>query len=184
MNDFKFKKIAVRYSRNSILLILTANRSHTETTQRMVQKQKTPANRTYTEGSIQFSSKDWFHGELTRGKAEQALKSSGCDCFLIRQSKKKPGLSLIHNGELQHIKIKYGPSGYRLEGALHQTFSELQELVIYYTIPNKFCIPGASCAVETITIMQWYSSSECVLSCCYICSTPYRATGIGSLFHY
>ena len=80
-------------------------------------------------------SKDWFHGELTRRKAEQALTASDFDCFLIRQSQGSGDfvLSLTQQGKLAHIKIKYGPSGYELQGAPQLRFFGLQELVNCYS---------------------------------------------------
>ena len=77
------------------------------------------------------SDKEWYHGELTTDEAEQALKASGCDCFLIRQCQKVLVLSLLQNGNITHIPIKYGPGWYKLEGSM-QTFSELQELTFHY----------------------------------------------------
>ena len=77
------------------------------------------------------SDKEWYHGELTRDVAEQALKASGCDCFLIRHCQGVLVLSLVQNGNTTHIPIKYGPGWYKLEGST-QTFSELQELTHHF----------------------------------------------------
>ena len=88
----------------------------------------------YAKGSLSCSDKNWFHGELTREKAEQALAASGCDCFLIRQSQGALVLSLIQHGELHHIKIEYRPGGYELEdGSAQCRFLELEDLVSYYS---------------------------------------------------
>ena len=103
----------------------------------------------YAEGSLSCSDKNWFHGELTREKAEQALAASGCDCFLIRQSQGALVLSLIQHGELHHIKIEYGPGWYKLEGSSHQTFRELQELISHYhsnDISDKLSSLGSICS--------------------------------------
>ena len=79
------------------------------------------------------SDKEWYHGELTRDEAEQALKESGCDCFLIRHCQGVLILSLIHDGGFHHINVKYGPGWYELEnGTAEYTFDELNELVEYY----------------------------------------------------
>ena len=56
----------------------------------------------YCKGTLRESSKDWYRGELTREEAEQALKASGCDNFLIRQCQGVLVLSLIHDGEFHH----------------------------------------------------------------------------------
>ena len=77
------------------------------------------------------SDKEWYHGELTTDEAEQALKTSGCDCFLIRHSQGVLILSLVQNGNTTHIPIKYGPGWYKLEGST-QTFNELQELTHHF----------------------------------------------------
>jgi hypothetical protein len=87
----------------------------------------------YTKGFFAGSGKDWYRGELTREEAEQALKASGCDCFLIRQSRGVLVMSLIHGEEIHHITIIYGPGRYELEtGTAQYSFPELEELVDYY----------------------------------------------------
>ena len=101
----------------------------------------------YSQASMLCSKEDWFHGELTRDEAERALKASGSDCFLIRQSQGILVLSLIQGGETLHTKIEYGPGWYKLEGA-SQTFSELQELVHHhFSVPinNRFHVLGVAC---------------------------------------
>ena len=88
----------------------------------------------YTRGILlSTSDEDWYHGELTRVKAEQALGASGCDCFLIRESEGGLVLSLTHHGQVHHVAIKYGPDWYELEGGSAQhRFTELDDLVSYY----------------------------------------------------
>ena len=94
----------------------------------------------YTKGSLACSDKEWYHGELTRVEAEQALAASDqalaasdCDCFLIRESEGGLVLSLTHHGQVHHVAIKYGPGWYELEGGSAQDrFTELVDLVSYY----------------------------------------------------
>jgi hypothetical protein len=87
----------------------------------------------YSEGTTAWSGQDWYHEELTKEAAEHALKESGRDCFLIRQTQGVLVLSLIHGGEFHHITIKYGPRWYELEnGTAQYSFTELEELVDYY----------------------------------------------------
>ena len=86
---------------------------------------------TYTRGSLVGSNKEWYHGELTIDEAEQALKASGCDCFLIRHCQGGLILSLINDQKIDHSKIDYGPGWYQLHGE-HQKFSMLQELIDHY----------------------------------------------------
>ena len=79
------------------------------------------------------SDEEWYHGELTRDEAEQALKASGCDCFLIRHCQGVLVLSILHDGEFHHTTINYGPGSYELEnGSAEYNFTELEELVDYY----------------------------------------------------
>ena len=79
------------------------------------------------------SDEDWYHGELTRDEAEQALTVYGGDCFLIRESEGGLVLSLTHHGQVHHVAIKYGPGWYELEGGSAQhRFTELDDLVSYY----------------------------------------------------
>ena len=87
----------------------------------------------YTKGSLPCSNQEWFHGELNRVEAEQALAASDCDCFLIRESEGGLVLSLTHHGQVHHVAIKYGPGWYELEGGSAQhRFTELEYLVSYY----------------------------------------------------
>ena len=88
----------------------------------------------YAKGSLLGSDQDWYHGQLTRVEAEQALKASGCDCFLIRENRGALVLSLIHHGQVHHVNIKYGPGWYELEsGSAQYSFTELNELVSHYS---------------------------------------------------
>ena len=85
----------------------------------------------YAKGCVSDSDKDWFHGELTKEEAEEALaQSDGC-CFLIRGSKRYLVLSLSQDGETYHFRIEYGPGWYKLKEG-KKSFSDLQELVSYY----------------------------------------------------
>ena len=87
-------------------------------------------------GSLFGCNEAWYHGDLTRVEAEQALGASGCDCFLIRQSRAALVLSLIHHGQVHHVNIKRGPDCYELESgssAEHSSFPELKELVSHYS---------------------------------------------------
>ena len=91
------------------------------------------ASHTYAKGYLVGSGKEWYHGVLTRDEAEQALKASGGDCFLIRHCQGVLVLSLIHDGELHHININYGPGWYELEnGSAQYHFTELKDLVKHY----------------------------------------------------
>ena len=88
----------------------------------------------YAKGSLLGSDQDWYHGQLSRVEAEQALTASGCNCFLIRESQGALVLSLIHHGQVHHVNIKYGPGWYELEGGSAQySFTELEELVSHYS---------------------------------------------------
>lgn len=86
----------------------------------------------YARGCIFSSDKDWYHGELTRDEAEQALTALGYDCFLVRESRGALVLSLVHHVQMCHIIIEYDQSGYRLLGALLEPFEELQDLITWY----------------------------------------------------
>ena len=105
---------------------------------------------TYTKGCPVGSDKEWYHGELTRDDAEQALKASGSDCFLIRHCQEVLVLSIVHNGEFHHITVKYGPRWYELEnGSAQYSFTELEDLVTYYwsypISPNLAFTLGEAC---------------------------------------
>ena len=84
-------------------------------------------------GSLLSSSKEWFHGELPQAEAEQALMTSECDCFLIRQEHQSLILSLRHQNSVHHVNIQFGPGWYKLEnGSAQDSFAELDHLLAYY----------------------------------------------------
>ena len=86
------------------------------------------------------SEKDWFHGEMTEIKAEHTLATSDHDCFLIRRTKMALLMSLMHEGQFHHIKIKYGPGWYELEGgSAKYAFPELDELITHYSKETISC---------------------------------------------
>ena len=87
------------------------------------------ATNVYAKGCPVNSDKDWYHGELTRDQAEETLRASGSNCFLIRESKGNLVLSLIYHGDIHHTVIKRGPGGYSLSSV--KNFSDLNELVSY-----------------------------------------------------
>ena len=71
---------------------------------------------------------------MTEIKAEQALATSDCDCFLIRKTQGALFLSLMHDKQFRHIKIKYGPGWYELEGgSAKYSFPELDDLITHYS---------------------------------------------------
>ena len=112
------------------------------------------------------SDEEWYHGELTRVEAEQALKASGCDCFLIRHCQGVLILSLIHDRELNfhHITINYGPGSYELEnGSAEYNFTELEDLVDYYRnipITDDLSITlGPAC--------EKLPGKTVIIACCY-----------------
>ena len=111
----------------------------------------------YSKGSLLSYDKDWCHGKLTRAQAEEALKASGSDCFLIREDGKALVLSLIHHGHVHHVNIKYGPGWYELEsGSAQYSINELDELVSFYSsnpISNKLKFTLGVACKKTGTIV-------------------------------
>ena len=100
----------------------------------------------YDKGSLSCSNQEWYHGELTRVEAEQALADSGCDCFLIREDEGGLVLSLTYHGQVNHVAIKYGPGWYGLEGdSVQHRFTELDDLVSYYCSSNNIRFTLESC---------------------------------------
>lgn len=88
----------------------------------------------YAKGWLLGSDKEWYHGQVTAAEAEMLLRASSDDSFLIREDRGTLFLSLIHQGEVHHVKIKYVPGGYELESgsiALY-SFVELEDLVSHY----------------------------------------------------
>ena len=108
------------------------------------------ATSTCIKGSLIESCYDWYHGQLSREEAEQALTASTCDCFLVKVSEGALVLSLIHRGQLHHLNIKHYKSGwYELEsGFARYSFPKLEELVAHYTcnsLGNLRIKLGAAC---------------------------------------
>ena len=91
------------------------------------------------------SDKAWYHGDVSRVEAEQALAASGNDCFLIRESGKSLVLSLIHHGQVHHVNIQYGPDWYKLESSSAPKFIELENLVSYYRVSDAL---GVACTTK------------------------------------
>ena len=84
---------------------------------------------------LSYSDQDWYHGELSKEEAEQALIASTCDCFLVRVSEGALTLSLIQQGQLHHLSIKHcRPNGYALskDDPVSTHFNKLEELVAHY----------------------------------------------------
>ena len=77
----------------------------------------------------------WYHGEVSRGEAEQLLSDKPYDCFLIRQSQTQPGaytISLRHEGEVKHFLIDRSAGQYEVRGTSHP-FPNLPFLVQHYS---------------------------------------------------
>ena len=82
-----------------------------------------------------------YHREMSGEEAEQALKESNCDCFLIRQCQGVYFLSLMLHGTAHHCEIKSGPGWFKLKGS-SGIFRNLKELVRYCIqlhLPELFC---------------------------------------------
>ena len=87
----------------------------------------------YSKACILDSNRDWYHGELSRVRAEKALRDSDHDCFLIRECNKTLVLSLICKNQVYHMNIRYGPGWYELEyDTAMYSFIELDDLVTHY----------------------------------------------------
>ena len=90
----------------------------------------------YAKGSFFDSDQDWYHGQLTRAEAEQALRAAGRDCFLIRESKGALVLSFTNEREFYHIKIEYGIGWFKLN-TVSVRFTSLDNMLSYY---HSHCI--------------------------------------------
>ena len=77
---------------------------------------------------------DWYHGKISRNRAEYLLSSGINGSFLIRESESSPGqysLSVRYEGRVYHYRINYDPDGsmYVQEGI---KFTSIPELVTYH----------------------------------------------------
>ena len=130
-------------------------------------------------GDKSLLDQDWHHGELSKVEAEEALTASKCDCFLVRVCKGALTLSLIHHGQLHHLRVKHHRRGwYELESDIARySFADLKELVAHYRCNNlgspKIKL-GAACVKKTPacvkkttagTIIKQYSSMTFKLYC-------------------
>ena len=99
----------------------------------------------YVRGFIAECNAEWYHGLLTRVKAEEVLAAfENTDCFLIRECEESLFLSLkirrLTRYDFHHVKILYGPGSdggwYKLEGnasgSISNRFSSLNDLVNYH----------------------------------------------------
>jgi len=77
---------------------------------------------------------EWFHGKISRSKAEELLKQQAHDgAFLIRESESAPGdfsLSVKFKSEVQHFKVLRDGAGKYFLWVVK--FSSLNELVDYH----------------------------------------------------
>ena len=92
----------------------------------------------------------WYHGKISRDVAERSLKQVSFDCFLVRESEKRPGeysLSLKHKSVVKHFRVDVKRGSrirYELFGA-QKSFPSLSDLIDYYT---RHCITTGG---ETLT---------------------------------
>ena len=100
-----------------------------------------------TSAALPDLEEDWYHREMSREEAEQALKESNYDCLLIRQSQGVYVFSHIQDGATHHCEIKFGPGWYKLKGSLH-IFSNLQELGSHYC--KQLHLPELRCDRKVI----------------------------------
>ena len=78
---------------------------------------------------------DWYHGKISRNRAEYLLSSGINGSFLIRESESSPGqysLSVRHEGRVYHYRVNNDSDGsmYVQEGI---KFKSIPELVTYHT---------------------------------------------------
>lgn len=82
-----------------------------------------------------IEAEDWFYGKISRGKAENIVKSSpGPGAFMLRESESKPGdysLTVKDGDNVKHYRIRtLDEGGYYI--ARRVTFQSLPEMVSHY----------------------------------------------------
>ncbi|KAM6936975.1 tyrosine-protein kinase CSK-like [Xenentodon cancila] len=76
----------------------------------------------------------WFHGKITRDKAEQLLKPPETGLFLVRESTNFPGdytLCVSCDGKVEHYRIIYKNGKLTIDEEVY--FENLMQLVEHYT---------------------------------------------------
>lgn len=89
----------------------------------------------FTKSEVHLQSMSWYHGSISREKAEELLKPREDGLFLIRESVNYPGdftLCVCFQGGVQHYRIIFeAEQKYSIDE--EEYFSSLVLLVEYYT---------------------------------------------------
>lgn len=84
-------------------------------------------------GEVKLSSKPWYHGRITREKAENLLHLMSDGLFLVRESTNYPGdytLCVCFESKVEHYRIL--TSNFQVTIDEEEYFDSLQELVNHY----------------------------------------------------
>ncbi|XP_014665595.1 PREDICTED: tyrosine-protein kinase CSK-like [Priapulus caudatus] len=77
----------------------------------------------------------WFHGKITRDRAEQVLHPRVNGLFLVRESTNYPGdytLCVVHEGKVEHYRILYKNNLGKFTIDEEDYFADLESLVMHY----------------------------------------------------
>ncbi len=73
----------------------------------------------------------WYHGNMTKEKAERVMSEGDHNIFLVRHSSSDLFLSSKRRGTVHHHLIKYNTEGYHLEEK-EIIFKTLPEMITHY----------------------------------------------------
>ncbi|KAK7867902.1 hypothetical protein R5R35_002825 [Gryllus longicercus] len=82
---------------------------------------------------VKLSGMPWFHGKISRDRAEQLLSPKEDGLFLVRESTNFPGdytLCVCYQGKVEHYRVKYKDSQLTIDD--EEFFENLAKLVEHY----------------------------------------------------
>lgn len=82
----------------------------------------------------------WFHGKISRDRAEQLLSPKEDGLFLVRESTNFPGdytLCVCYQGKVEHYRVKYKDNQLTIDD--EEFFENLSQLVEVHEFMFLFC---------------------------------------------
>lgn len=87
---------------------------------------------------IKLNAMPWFHGKISRDRAEQLLTPKEDGLFLVRESTNFPGdytLCVCFQGKVEHYRVKYKQNQLTIDDEeFFQTLAELVEVSIFFPL--------------------------------------------------
>lgn len=121
---------------------------------------------------LSFSPDSWYHGQLTGGASERALRERGAHgSFLVRESQSQPGRFVLSVRCVIHIPASAGSHGMR-----HNLFPRITSL--HELTTHAKCPPGARRKLHILLSATWRANLTWVAAPSFrtslhsVCNTP------------